>query len=402
MDKLTIKDIEVTDKRVLVRVDFNVPLDEKTGAITDDSRIRATLPTIKYLVDQGARVVLCSHLGRPDGKVVDQLRMTGVAQRLSQILGKQVGVTKNCIGAETEKSVENLKSGDVLLLENLRFHSAEEMGSAVFARALARLADIYVNDAFGTSHRSHSSIVKVTEYLPSVAGLLLEKELNTLGGILENPAHPFATLLGGAKVSDKVGMVENIIGKVDYLLIGGGMAATFLKAKSCEVGLSLIEEDRLDTAAQLMQKAAENGVRLELPIDVVVAEKIDEEAKGTTVSVDKIPINQRIVDIGAQTIKNFYEDLRRCRTIFWNGPMGIYEITQFAEGTRAMAKLLASLQAATILGGGSTAEVVTNMGLADQMSFVSTGGGASLSFLGGEKLPGIEALLNKDSLPISH
>jgi len=233
-----------------------------------------------------------------------------------------------------------------------------------------------------------------------VAGLLLEKELNTLGGILENPAHPFAALLGGAKVSDKVGMVENIMGKVDYLLIGGGMTATFLKAKSCEVGLSLVEEDRLDTAAQLMEKAAENGVRLELPIDVVVAEEINEEAKGTTVSVDKISPNQRIVDIGAQTIKNFYEELRRCRTIFWNGPMGIYEIPQFAEGTRAMAKLLASLQAATILGGGSTAEVVTNMGLADQMSFVSTGGGASLSFLGGETLPGIEALLNKDSLPI--
>jgi phosphoglycerate kinase len=401
MDKLTIKDIEVTDKRVLVRVDFNVPLDEKTGAITDDSRIRATLPTIKYLLDQGARVILCSHLGRPDGKVVDQLRLTVVAQRLSQILGQQVGVTKNCIGAETEKSVENLKSGDVLLLENLRFHSAEEMGSAVFARALARLADIYVNDAFGTSHRSHSSIVKVAEYLPSVAGLLLEKELNTLGGILENPAHPFAALLGGAKVSDKVGMVENIMGKVDYLLIGGGMAATFLKAKSFEVGLSLVEEDRLDTAAQLMEKAAENGVRLELPIDVVVAEKIDEEAKGTAVSVDKISPNQRIVDIGAQTIKNFYEELRRCRTIFWNGPMGVYEIPQFAEGTRAMAKLLASLHAATILGGGSTAEVVTNMGLADQMSFVSTGGGASLSFLGGETLPGIEALLDKDSLLIS-
>jgi len=401
MDKLTIKDVEVTDKRVLVRVDFNVPLDEKTGAIADDNRIRATLPTIKYLLDQGARVILCSHLGRPEGKVVDQLRLTVVAQRLSQILGQQVGVTKNCIGAETEKSVENLKSGDVLLLENLRFHSAEEMGSAVFARALARLADIYVNDAFGTSHRSHSSIVKVAEYLPSVAGLLLEKELNTLGGILENPAHPFATLLGGAKVSDKVGMVENIMGKVDYLLIGGGMAATFLKAKSFEVGLSLVEEDRLDTAAQLMEKAAENGVRLELPIDVVVAEEVNEEAKGTTVSVNKISPNQRIVDIGAQTIKNFYEELRRCRTIFWNGPMGIYEITQFAEGTRAMAKLLASLQAATILGGGSTAEVVTNMGLADQMSFVSTGGGASLSFLGGETLPGIEALLNKDSLPIS-
>ncbi len=379
----------------MVRVDFNVPLDEKTGAITDDGRIRATLPTIRYLIDQGARAILCSHLGRPNGKVIDQLRLTVVAQRLSQILGKQVGVTKNCIGAETEKSVANLKTGDVLLLENLRFHSAEEMGSALFARALVRLADIYVNDAFGTSHRSHSSIVKVTEYLPSVAGLLLEKELKILGGILENPAHPFAILLGGAKVSDKVGMLENIMGKVDFLLIGGGMAATFLKAKSCEVGQSLVEVDRLDTATQLMGKAITNGVRLLLPVDVVVADEIRNEAKGRTVSIKNISPSQKIVDIGSQTTKNFYEELRRCKTVFWNGPMGIYETPQFAEGTRAMAKLLANLQAATILGGGSTAEVVTNMELADKMTFVSTGGGASLRFLGGETLPGVEALLDK-------
>jgi len=370
-------------------------LDEKAGAITDDSRIRATLPTIRYLIDCGARAILCSHLGRPNGKVVDQLRLTAVAQRLSQILGKQVGVTKNCIGSETEKSVANLKTGDVLLLENLRFHSAEEMGSALFARALARLADIYVNDAFGTSHRSHSSIVRVTEYLPSVAGLLLEKELKTLGGILENPTHPFAALLGGAKVNDKVSMLENIMSKVDYLLIGGGMAATFLKAKSCEVGLSLVEVDRLDTATQLMEKAEKNGVRLLLPVDVVVAGEDEKEAKGKTVSVKNISPSQRIVDIGPQTTKNFYEELRRCKTVFWNGPMGIYEMPQFAEGTRAMAKLLANLQAATILGGGSTAEVVTNMELVDKMTFVSTGGGASLKFLGGETLPGVEALLDK-------
>ena len=379
----------------MVRVDFNVPLDEKTGAITDDSRIQATLPTIKYLIDQGAKAILCSHLGRPGGKVVDQLRLTVVAQRLSQILGKQVGVTKNCIGAETEKSVANLKTGDVLLLENLRFHSAEEMGSTLFARALARLADIYVNDAFGTSHRSHSSIVRITEYLTSVAGLLLEKELKILGGILENPAHPFAALLGGAKVSDKVGMLDNIMGKVDFLLIGGGMAATFLKAKSCEVGLSLIEADRLDIATQLMEKAVTNGVRLLLPVDVVVADEIRSDAKGKTVSIKNISPSQRIVDIGPQTTKNFYEELRRCKTVFWNGPMGIYEMPQFAEGTRAMAKLLANLQAATILGGGSISEVVINMELADKMTFVSTGGGASLKFLGGETLPGVEVLLDK-------
>ncbi len=398
MDKLTIRDIDVNGKRVLVRVDFNVPLDEKTGAITDDSRIRATLPTIKYLIDRGARSILCSHLGRPEGKVVDKLRLTIVAQRLSQILGKQVGVTKDCIGSETERSVESLKSGDVLLLENLRFHSAEEMDSPIFARALARLADIYVNDAFGTSHRSHASIVRVTEYLPSVAGLLLKKELETLGSILENPAHPFGGLVGGAKVSDKVDMLENIIGKVDFLLIGGGMAATFLKAKSYEVGLSLIEADRLDTAAGLMEKAAEKRVRLLLPVDVVVADEISTEAEVKIVFIESISPRQKIVDIGPQTIKNFYEELRRCKTVFWNGPMGIYEIPKFAKGTQAMAKFLAGLKATTVVGGGSTAEIVTDMELIDKMTFVSTGGGASLRFLGGQTLPGVEALLDKGSL----
>ena len=398
MDKLTIRDIDVSGKRILVRVDFNLPLDEKTGAITDDSRIWATLPTIKYLIDREARIILCTHLGRPEGKVVDKLRLTVVAQRLSQILGKQVGVTKDCVGPETRKSVASLKSGDVLLLENLRFHSAEERDSPLFAQALARLADIYVNDAFGTSHRSHASIIKVNKYLPSVAGLLLEKELETLGSILENPAHPFAGLVGGAKVSDKVGMLENIMAKVDFLLIGGGMAATFLKAKSYEVGLSLIEADRLDTTAWLMEKAVRNGVRLLLPVDVVVADDISTEAKGKVLSVESISPRQRIVDIGPQTVKQFQEELQKCQTVFWNGPMGIYEISQFAKGTRAMAKLLAGLEATTIIGGGSTAEKVTKMGLADKMSFVSTGGGASLSFLGGQTLPGVEALHDKDSL----
>ncbi|MFC1847391.1 phosphoglycerate kinase [Chloroflexota bacterium] len=398
MGKLTIRDIDVSDKRVLVRVDFNVPVDDKTGAITDDSRIRAVLPTVQYLIDRGVRVILCSHLGRPDGKVVDKLRLTIVAQRLSQILGKQVGVTRDCIGAEAERSVESLKSGDVLLLENLRFHSAEERNDPIFARALAGLADIYVDDAFGTSHRSHASIVGVTKYLPSVAGFLLEKELEILGGVMENPAHPFGGLVGGAKVSDKVGMLENIMGKLDFLLVGGGMAATFLKAKSYETGLSLIESDRVDTAAGLMEQAVKNGVRLLLPVDVVVVDEITDGAKGKVVSIENISPHERIVDIGAQTVKNFYEELRRCKTVFWNGPMGICEISQFAEGTLGIAKLLAGLEATTIIGGGSTAEIVTNMGLADKMSFVSTGGGASMSFLGGQVLPGVAALLNKDSL----
>lgn len=396
MSKMTVRDIEVDGKRVLVRVDFNVPLDERTGAITDDSRIQATLPTIKYLIDRGAKVILCSHLGRPEGKVVDKLRLIIVAQRLSQILGQQVGVTKNCIGSEAEKSVENLRSGDVLLLENLRFHSAEEMDSPLFARALARLADIYVNDAFGTSHRSHASIVKITEYLPSVAGLLLERELKALGSILHNPAHPFGGLFGGAKVSDKVGLLESIMDKVDYLLIGGGMAATFLKAKSYEVGLSLVESDRLNTALGLMEKAAKNEVRLLFPVDVVVADKLTPEAKVEVVSIENIPKDKKIVDIGPQTIKDFSEKLQTCQTVFWNGPMGVYEIPQFADGTQTMARLLANLNATTIIGGGSTAEIVNDMGIADKMTFVSTGGGASLKFLGGQTLPGVEVLLNKE------
>jgi len=397
MDKLTVRDIDVAGQRVLVRVDFNVPLDEKTGAITDDSRMRASLPTIKYLIERGARVVLASHLGRPDGKVVDKLRMTVIAQRLSQLLGQQVGVTRDCIGAETEKSVENLKNGDALLLENLRFYSAEEMNGAEFAQALARLANVYVNDAFGTAHRSHASIVGVTKYLPSVAGLLLEKELRNLSNILENPAHPFCALFGGAKISDKVAMLENIMRKVDCILVGGGMAATFLKAKSYEIGKSLFEADGTETAAALMAKAEKKGIHFVLPVDVVVAEEINAEAKVRVVPIDKISPKLRIADIGPRTIKSFYEVLRKCQTVFWNGPMGVYEVYQFAEGTRAVAKFLASLKATTVVGGGSTAEIVTNLGLDGKMTFVSTGGGASMTFLSGQKLPGVEALLNKGS-----
>ena len=399
MDKLTLRDIEVSGKRALVRVDFNVPLDEKTGEISDDSRIRATLPTIKYLIERGVRVILISHLGRPEGKVVDELRLTVVAQRLSQILGQQVGVAVNCIGPEVERSVESLRSGNVLLLENLRFHSDEKTGSPSVAQALARLGDIFVNDAFGTSHRAHASIAGIANYLPAVAGLLLEKEIKTLSTILENPAHPFAALVGGAKVSDKINLLENILGEVDSLLIGGGMAATLLKAKSYEVGLSLVEEDKLDLAVKLMKDAEINGARLLLPVDVVVADELSAEAKVKTVSIENISPRLRIVDIGPQTIRNFREELRGCQTVFWNGPMGIHEIPQFAEGTQAMARLLANLEATTVIGGGSTAEVVIDMGLADKMSFVSTGGGASLRFLGGEKLPGVEVLLDKGAKP---
>ena len=398
MNVLSVKDIEVGGKRVLVRVDFNVPLDKESGIITDDSRIQAALPTIQYLIDKGAKVILCSHLGRPEGKVVEKLRLGVVAQRLSQILGRQVVVTRDSVGPDVEKAIEKLRNGDVLFLENIRFHPEEETNDASFAQALARLADVYVDDAFGATHRAHASIVGITNHLPAVAGLLLEEELKALGNILETPAHPFGGLLGGAKISDKVAMLENIMDKVDYLLIGGGMAATFLKAQSYETGLSLIEADMLGTAVKLMEKAAKNRARLLLPVDVVVADKVSAEAKVIkTVSVDNISPHLTIVDIGPRTIKDFQGKLGECKTVFWNGPMGIYEVPQFAGGTKNMAEFLASLDAATIIGGGSTAEVVNELGLAGKMTFVSTGGGASLRFLSGKTLPGVEALLIKRS-----
>lgn len=397
MKKLTIRDVNVAGKRVFVRVDFNVPLEEKTGTITDDGRIRAAVPTIKYLIDHKSRIILCSHLGRPDGKVVEALRMTPVARRLSQILGQAVSVIDDCIGAEVEKSVASLKEGQVLLLDNVRFHPEEGAGTPSFAQALAKLGDIYVNDAFAVSHRCHASIVGITDYLPAVAGLLLEKEIDTLGHILENPAHPFAALVGGAKVGDKVGVLENIMNKVDFLLVGGGMAATFLKAKSFEVGQSIIEPERLEIAAGLMTRARRNGVCLLLPVDVVVTEEISAGAKGIIVPVERISSRHRIVDIGPSTIQSFRESLRRCQTVFWNGPMGIFEMPQFAEGTKAMANEISRLKATTVIGGGSTAEIVASLKLADKMTLVSTGGGASLQYLGGQKLPGVEVLLDKKS-----
>ena len=397
MKKLTVRDVDVAGKKVFVRVDFNVPIDENTRAVTDEGRIRATLPTIQYLLDCRAKIILCSHLGRPDGKVVETLRMTTVAQRLSQILGQTVSMAKDCIGTGVEESVANLEEGQVLLLENVRFHPEEEVGASSFAQALAKLADIYVNDAFGASHRRHASIVGITEYLPSVAGLLLEKEIDTLNYILENPAHPFAALVGGANSGDKMGALGNIMNKVDFLIVGGGMAAPFLKAESYETGQSIVETGRLDTAAGLIDKARRNGVRLLFPIDVVVADEMGARATGAVVSVGKILPRHRIVDIGYRTIQSFKEALRRCQTVFWNGPVGIFELPQFAEGTKAMANELACLKATTVIGGGSTAEIVTSLGLTGKMTFVSTGGGASMQYLGSQKLPGVEVLLDKNS-----
>lgn len=395
MNKKTVRDIDFRGKKALVRVDFNVPVDISTGVITDDSRIRAAVPTIRYLLEQNACVILMSHMGRPKGKFVSEFSLAPVGKRLSEILGKEVRVSPDCIGPEVEAAVSRLGEGEVMLLENLRFHAGEEAGSAEFAESLAKLGDIYVNDAFGTSHRAHASMAGITKYLPAVAGFLLEKEVDTLGGLLENPVHPFTALFGGAKVSDKVALLRNIMNRIDSVLIGGGMAATFLKSRSREVGKSKIEEEAVDIAAELAEEAKKNNVNLLLPVDVMVAAAIDVKAEGNVVPIEDIPQDKMIVDIGLRTVEMFSEQLRASKTVFWNGPVGIEEIPQFASGTHALANVVASLKATTVIGGGSTAEVIHSMGLTDKVTFVSTGGGASLEFLGGDELPGVVALLDK-------
>ena len=395
MDKMTVRDVKVAGKRVLVRVDFNVPQDRKTGAITDDSRIRAALPTIKYLLQHDARIILMSHFGRPDGKMVEGLRMVIVAKRLSEILGKPVKSAPDSIGPQVEEMVAAMKNGDILMLENLRFHPGEEAAYPVFTQSLARLGEIYVNDAFGSAHRPHASVTGVARILPSVVGFLMENEIKTLSSLLENPNRPFVALIGGAKISDKVTILQNMISKVDSLLIGGGMAATFLKVEGYEIGKSLFEPDKLDVVIKIMHTAEDKKIRLELPIDEVVVTEIDARSAPQVVPVTSIPKDRQIVDIGPQTIKNFSEELRRARTVFWNGPVGIYEIAPFAIGTHGIARLVASLKAATIIGGGSTAEVIRELKLTDKMTFVSTGGGASLEFLSAGTLPGVEAIPDK-------
>ena len=396
MPKKTIEDIDVKGKRVLLRVDFNVPLDVNTGAISDDSRIQASLPTIKYLIDHKSRIILCSHLGRPKGNAVENLRMAPIAQRLSQLMDVPLSTAADCIGQEVERKVETLKEGDILVLENLRFHPEEEANDADFARKLASLADIYVNDAFGTAHRAHASTVGVAKYLPAVAGFLMKKELEMMEKLLHDSGRPSACLIGGAKVSDKIELLQNMLRKVDVLLVGGGMAATFLKTQGYEVGRSLIENDKLGLARKLPQEAEEWKVQFLLPIDAVVAEEIKAGAPTRIVPTTDIPSGSHIVDIGPQSIELFCSELKKCRTIMWNGPMGIYEIPQFAQGTRSIASFLSTLNATTIIGGGSSAEVVQEMGLTDKMTHVSTGGGASLRFLEGVALPGVEILLDKE------
>ncbi|MBI4331256.1 MAG: phosphoglycerate kinase [Chloroflexi bacterium] len=395
MNKQTVKDIDVTGRRVLVRVDFNVPLDINTGAILNDTRIRASAPTINYLVERKARVILCSHLGQPKQGFEKGLTLAPLAKRLAEIIHRPVGFVEDCVGSKVKAAVAALKEGDIVLLENLRFHPEEEKNDPSFSKALAGLADIYVNDAFSTSHRAHASMVGVTAYLPAVAGLLMERELATMGKALNQPIRPLAMVMGGAKVSDKIGLLENALGKVDILLIGGGIASTFLKARGTEVGSSLVETDKLEVARGIMERAKKNSVRLVLPTDVVTAEKIAAGGKTRVVSVNDVPSGWQIADVGPKTLDNFARELHKAKTVIWNGPMGVYEIAQFAGGTKAIARLLGSLDAITIVGGGSTADIVEELGLVNRMTHVSMGGGASLAFLEGKTLVGVTPLLEK-------
>lgn len=390
MNKMTIQDVSWAGKRALVRCDFNVPLDN-ARQITDDMRIRAAVPTIQYLLQHGAAVILCSHLGRPKG-VAEALRLDPVAARLRELLGVAVVKVDDCIGPVVQAAAQALEPGGVLLLENLRFYAQEEKNDPAFAKELASLADVYVNDAFGTAHRAHASTAGVADYLPAVAGSLLEKELAFLGQALENPVRPFVAILGGAKISDKIGVIENLLSKADALLIGGGMANTFLKAQGYEMGDSLVEEGSLTLAQSLMAKG---GDKLVLPVDLVLANAFAADATRMTVPADRVEVGWRALDIGPQTVERFAERLRGVGTVVWNGPMGVFEFPAFAEGTFAVAKILAECGGITIIGGGDSAAAVEQSGLADRITHISTGGGASLEFLEGIQLPGIAALSDK-------
>ena len=396
--KQTIRDITVHDLRVLVRVDYNVPMQPGATTISDDSRIRASLPTIRYLRDQGAKVILTSHLGRPKG-VDESLRLAPVAQRLSELLGAPIATAEDCIGPSIEEATQRLHAGDVLLLENVRFHPEEEQNDPAFADALARLADVYVNDAFGTAHRAHASTEGVAHRLPAVAGLLMESELRMLGHVLESPQKPLATLMGGAKVGDKMAVMENLVPRSDFILVGGGMAAAFLVARGIRVGKSLLEAEGPQLASRIISAARERGVQLLLPVDAVVATEVTANASARVVSVEQVPDDCMILDIGPRTWETYVRAVALCQTILWNGPMGVFEFAPFAEGTKAVAHALADRARSgvtVIVGGGSTAEAVGSLGLADAMTHVSTGGGAALELLEGKTLPGVAALMDKD------
>ncbi len=399
MAKKTIEDIQVKGKKVLVRCDFNVPLDENRK-ITDENRIQGALPTIQYLVKNGAKVILCSHMGRPKGEFNMKYSLAPVAARLSELLGQEVKLAKDVIGPDAHALADALKDGEVILLENVRFHKEEEKNDPEFAKQLASLAEVYVNDAFGTAHRAHASTEGVSHYLtPSVAGYLIGKELSVMGGALENPQRPFVAILGGAKVADKISVIENLIEKVDTLIIGGGMAYTFLKAKGYGVGRSLLDESRVDYCRDMMEKAAAKGVRLLLPVDTVCVRAfpspIDAPVETVTVAADQIPDDMEGCDIGPKTDEIFAEAVKSAKTVIWNGPMGVFENPTLAKGTLAVAQALADTEAITIVGGGDSAAAITQMGFADKVTHVSTGGGASMEFLEGKVLPGVACLDEK-------
>jgi phosphoglycerate kinase len=393
MRKKTIRDVEIEGKRVLVRVDYNVPLDPESGKVLDDTRIRATLPTVGYLRERGAKVILCSHLGRPKGKREPSMSLWPAAERLSELLGSPVKTTGCCCGAEVQEAAHSLEAGEVLLLENVRFHEEETKNDPEYAKALASLAQVYVNDAFGSAHRAHASTEGVARYLPAVAGLLMEKELEFLGQAVQDPQRPYAAIIGGAKVSTKMAVLESLLERVDKLLIGGGMANTFFKAEGFDVGESLVEDELVDQARQVMARAKEKGVTVLLPTDVVVADEFAADAKSKHVSVREVPENWRIMDAGETTLEAFAKALEGCRTVVWNGPMGVIEFGPFAQGSQRLAETVADLKdATTILGGGETVAVVKQLGIGERFSHVSTGGGASLEFLEGRDLPGVAAL----------
>lgn len=389
--KKSIRDVDLKGKTVIMRVDFNVPLD-KEGNITDDTRIRAALQSIQYVLEQDTKLILMSHLGRPKGQVKEELRLTPVGARLSELLGKEVIQCKDSIGEETKKIVSGMQTGDVVLLENLRFHKEEEENDPEFAKALAEYADIYVNDAFGTAHRAHASTEGITHSLPAVGGFLIEKEIEFLGRLVFQPEHPYVAIIGGAKVSTKIGVLEKLIEKVDVMIIGGGMCYTFLKAKGFEVGNSLVETEKVNLAFELIKKADERGIQFILPLDHIVAEKVDESAKIRTVDTNAIPSDMIGLDIGPKTIRVLKKEVKKGKTILWNGPMGVFEIAKFAKGTNQLAKMLASCSGMTVVGGGDSVAAVNKIGVAEKIDHVSTGGGASLEFLEGKELPGIKAL----------
>lgn len=396
LNKRTLKDLDVRGKRVLVRCDFNVPIDEN-GHITDDRRITSSLPTINYLMENGAKVILMSHLGRPKGEANPKFSLAPVAKRLSELLNKEVIFAKDdkVVSDQVKEIVENMKETDVVLLENTRFRKEETKNEENFAKELASLGDLYVNDAFGTCHRAHASNVGVSSHLPSAVGFLVEKEISVMGKALENPERPFVAILGGAKVSDKIGVIENLLNKVDSILIGGGMSYTFLKAQGYEIGTSIVEDEKLDLANELMKKAQEKNVKLLLPEDVVVAKEFKNDTEFKTVPIDQIPADMMGMDMGQKSIEAFSEEIKNAKTVIWNGPLGVFEMENFKKGTDAIARVMAETNATTIVGGGDSASAVEKAGFASKMTHISTGGGASLEFLEGKVLPGIAAIDDK-------